>query len=465
MSKDIQINTEASVRENTNTLTNLARKLSLEGGEKKRQEIKKQIEATLEPFSEEEKKAILWESLRQRALSFLNNAQAVLAEQPVRGLFLNPQGITSSPPDAFTEIIRRIIDFDPIFSGIAPILKGPVATFPYDRIQMEENPRMAMVLASIGHDITHIPAFLPCVYTLPEKIQQRELTENEKNSFYELLPYLYQGAVWDFEAFRQQLEGIFPFAEVNLENILKVVAAEGVVRARVYGGAISLNELAINTPERKGGKNFKIKAKIGEKLTLTGNEAALHLLLYQIIKNSVDLLQETESVKEGKIIVYAGKVSIVVNGQKQEIVAVMIEDNGPGIDITSVLRAKQKLLQQAQEAGTELTPEQQQVADDWTCLNLRIIDVINFIFEERVSGSKERGGLHGGIGLAMAKEIINKHNGCVWVTNPAGKQGAKFLLLFPPSVNGSLRQNLPQLFQIETIPVKILENIENQLSK
>jgi len=197
---------------------------------------------------------------------------------------------------------------------------------------------------------------------------------------------------------------------------------------------------------------------IDEGMKLSGNEAALHLLLYQLVKNSVKILQiPINRVKNGEIEITAKTCRV----EDQKLIAFRICDNGPGIDITEILRAKQKLLQ---KSGQELTSREQMIIGDWACLDLRIREVIDFIFERRVSGA-ERLGSHSGIGLALAKEIVDAHGGCIWATNLAGKKGVKFLVIIDPSGEGNLRRNLSDLFDINKVPTPILNEIDKQLDQ
>jgi hypothetical protein len=423
----------------------------------------------LEQYSPEEKKQILWESLRRRAILMVDNALGVLGSEEVKRWYL-ASSEKKSPEEyfvtihensrAFIEISHKILRYDPLFTGIGTPLRGKVATFPYDCLEMTENIPLSTILVNIGHDLTHLPGFTHPIYELVNRLKRLEAQGKEENQkeekkfYYQVLPLLYQGLVWDFEVFKQALEGRFPQEErVDLENILKTESAEAAVRARAYGSPVYLDRLVLTDGE---GKKIKVETNIEKGLNLPGNETALHLLFYQMVKNATVLLEESESVSEGVLEIAAKNLSI--NGQ--ELVAVRIQDNGQGIDIASILKAKQRLLK---ESGQSLTPLEQRIVGDWTALDLRIIDVVNFIFERRVSG-EERTGLHGGIGLTMAKEIIDKHGGCVWVTNLSGQPGAKFLVLLDPSSDGSLRRNLPALFQTETIPAKILEEIDRGLS-
>ena len=82
-----------------------------------------------------------------------------------------------------------------------------------------------------------------------------------------------------------------------------------------------------------------------------------------------------------------------------------------------------------------------------------------------MSGDDRTDPTHSGLGMAMAKEIVDAHGGAIWVTNKSGEKGVKFLMLFDPSGEGKLREELPDLFQTDTIPVELLEGIDKQLDE
>ena len=44
-------------------------------------------------------------------------------------------------------------------------------------------------------------------------------------------------------------------------------------------------------------------------------------------------------------------------------------------------------------------------------------------------------------------------------------KGARFLVLLDPSTDGSLKKNIPELFDVDKVPVEVLEEIERQLGE
>lgn len=434
--------------------------------------LKEEIKKFLSGYPENKREEILWESLRRRALAFISGALTILTSKDTQELYLAGPKKPSlqeyfkrilETPDAFVCLVLRIKHLDTLFSSLHS-LEFPneplTSVFPYQQLTGEGNPLLACVFGNIGHDMIKIPAFYfsNLFEGLKRRIKEKRNEDviKEKEFFYQILPLIYQGTVWNFEAFKQMLENQFPLGRANLTEVLKVVAAEGAVRSRIDDFPLIFNELVLRGTREKV---MEITTNIEEGLNLTGNESGLRLLFYQMVKNSVELLKKgTKDTSPSKLTIDAKNCFI---NNDLRVLAVRIQDNGPGIDIASVLRAKQKLLK---ESGQALSDSERRIIGDWTALDLRIIDVINFIFERRVSGA-ERKGIHGGIGLAMAKEIIDKHGGCIWATNLSGQPGAKFLVLLDPSADGSLRRNAPELFQTEIIPTEILESIDRQLSE
>jgi len=236
--------------------------LEEDGGpsEEERESLKQQIGIFLDQFSDDERKQILWESLRRRAMRVVENTLQVLDRQEVKDLYLAGERkeppeqyferITSGASGVFVDIIQEVLYHDTLFTTIAPPLKGRITpVYPYNELEMADNLPLSTILVNIGHDMTHLPGFLPQVYLLPERLKKlREKGEFEQNAeekfYYQVLPLLYHGLVFDFEAFKQFLENQFLLKEgANLAEVLRVVAAEGTVRARSYDSPIVFDQL------------------------------------------------------------------------------------------------------------------------------------------------------------------------------------------------------------------------------
>jgi hypothetical protein len=177
---------------------------------------------------------------------------------------------------------------------------------------------------------------------------------------------------------------------------------------------------------------------------IVGDPALLHLLFYQFAKNSVkELLLHRE---EGHLWMTTQRFTI----QNQPGVAVMIADNGGGLDLTALIKSKY---------GKSGDDPESPFHSEWQWLNLSIHQVMQLIFERKITGSVNGSG----IGLAMARLIADLHHCAIWVTNAKGG-GAKFLFIFEENGGTALHDQIPALFDLSTVPAALLDEICAQLA-
>lgn len=447
---------------------------------KEKPELRAKIdEAIAEQGDERAQKEFLWETVRQRIIDGSTEVLRQLEGPAIKDFYWvgreeisveDYQKEVRENPKKYKVVFEQIHAAQQVFLGIALDTQDEPFYFPYKGLDKSENPDLANVCANLGHDLHKFAGLHPYVYALPNMCEEDDpVFDAQKEVITPQLPFLYPGVVWLFESFKLMAEKRFPQRKLDFSRLCQTVFSEGVVRAfNPYYQEFCLQGKSLRSKlwEEKTQRellpefpsSFSVEAKIQPGMKLAGNEAGLHLVLYQLVKNSAAIQQvPINEVEKAEIKIAAGKCQI----NDQEMIAFRVSDNGPGIDIAGILRAKQKLLL---ESGRPLSASEQAVASDWACLDLRIKEVIDFIFERRVSGAERRGS-HSGIGLALAKEIIDLHGGCIWATNLPGRKGAKFLVILDPSGEGKLRQGLPELFDIQKTPANILGEIDRQLDE
>lgn len=447
---------------------------------KEKPELRAKIEGVVaEQGDERAQKEFLWETIRQRIIDGSEEVLLQLTDPAVKDFYCvgeeeisveDYQKRVRENPKKYKVVFEQIHAAQQVFSGIALDTQDNPFYFPYKGLDKSENPDLANVCANLGHDLHKFAGLHPYVYELPHMCEEDDpVFDAQKEVIVPQLPFLYPGVVWLFEGFKLMAEKRFPQRKLDFSRLCQTVFSEGVVRAfnpyyqdfclqgkSFYSELREQIEQSEILPEFPS--SFSVEAKIQPGMELTGNEAGLHLVLYQLVKNSAAIQQvPINEIEKAEIKIAAGNCRVF----GQELVAFRVSDSGPGIDIAGILRAKQKLLL---ESGRPLSVSEQAIVGDWACLDLRIREVIDFIFERRVSGAERRGS-HSGIGLALAKEIIDLHGGCIWATNLPGRKGAKFLVILDPSGEGKLRQGLPELFDIQKTPANILGEIDRQLDE
>lgn len=434
-----------------------------------------QAEQLLGCFSPEERKSFLWDCVRQVIIDVSSDLVTQLELKETKAFFQ----METLPPgekidiDYWAALIRSAIKkYCPVAIETSPWDPRPAQFYTeqsfFKELDSAERPDLIRVCANLGHDLMHIPSLSPYVYGLYDESSKNKLEDPQFGPKYQQakdnMPELWQATRNMFRAFGLMAEGKFPQESgVSITDILEGISVEAATRANIYFSEIRFrkkNYLSTDpTVFIKG--SVAINTHIAPDLKIKGNEPMLDLLFYQLTKNAIVLFKE-KGIKDGILQIDADEVE--VNGQKM--IAIRVADNGVGIDLDGILRAKQKLLG---KQDRKLTPREKQIAGSWASLDLRVIDIVNYIFERRVSGA-ERKSQHSGIGLALVKEIIDACGGVIWATNNSGAEkfmggrGAKFLIILDPT-DGSLKTNLPVLFEVDKAPAQLLEEIENQLVK
>lgn len=345
--------------------------------------------------------------------------------------------------------------------GFSP-LEGDerLEAYPYNRVPLK-NPEMEMLIQMGSHDLISLPAFNFGLLQLLDYFR-KEIKNSGGQQARELLSEIllsaYKGAVLNFEAFKAIADRDYPQEELNLAEILTITKNEAVIRFLELGA----DQLEINGRSfilrENGTKSIKLNIQSDPELRFKGNQAALRLVLYQLLVNTSRFLLNRRG--GGEIAVDA-KNCLVNKGESQvPIIAVRFRDNGPGIDFAEVLRRKQKEV--SRKPAKEISPDEKKYQDQWLCLDLRLIEVLDQIFAARI-GYSDYPGFQAGMGLGLAKQIIDLHGGAIWVTNRLGKGGVEFLLLFDPTADGRLKRDAPELFQNKLIPAEILNALDQQL--
>lgn len=354
----------------------------------------------------------------------------------------------------------------------------------YASLRVPADSKLGTISTNLGHDIHNLPFFTPALSADLEYIveelskgsqEDEEIFKQQLKLIARCCPTLYQGGISMFEAFKAMAEDCYPQAPTDLSQILATIEGETATRIFFHAqsavpGQPRASRLDYNgehydyeLADKRCHQEFSLETHIEPALILTGHAPSLHLLFYQLVKNSVGVLKENKDLQERKIVMAAKKIEIETpQGEKQPLIAFELTDTGPGLDLTKILRAKQRLLQKKKGA---LSEKEKQITDQWAMLDLTLVEVVNFIFERRISG-KERETAASGIGLSLAKQIIDLHGGCIWATNRVAQDGVKFLIIFDPTEDGSLRRNLPELFRQGPdgkVPAELLNSIDEKL--
>ncbi|HUD19252.1 MAG TPA: sensor histidine kinase [Patescibacteria group bacterium] len=448
-----------------------------------------EIDGILASMTDPDREAFLWESIRTQIIDGSRRAVEILASPHVSGVFKRISSLTAEQLAALpyneTQTLNWFDDRDKLRDGLVTVsldLFDPRSSqqssrsfdaYPYNNLQLLDNPDMSHLCANLGHDVNAIPAFSNfamnlAVYAESNEAKRRQRDQIEPGNIgmgVRIFSGLHRGASWMFEAYANMAEGNFPEGNANLTEVLQTVADEAAARAFGNNRARALNYQNVtyrnpylDDPKKTPISEFTIDIHIAPDLTIPGNESGLHLLFYQFVKNTVVMFQD-ENTRVDKPAVAITAARCTANGEP--CIAVRMSDNGPGLDFAAILRSKQKLLQ---EDFDHLTDAEKKIAGDWTSLDLRLFDIVNFIFERRVSGSARAGMPHSGIGMTLAKGLVESHGGTIWGTNIAADIGAKFLILLDPSGNGSLRNAVPELYRTDTVPAQLLTDIDRQLT-
>jgi hypothetical protein len=441
-------------------------------------DLKAQIQSILESIPDQ--KSFLWNSMRLQICDASQKVLSVLESEPVTEFYgvgqpdrtiseframldksnFRPTGLIHFVQYMFGPVLIDVYDPDPHGS-----YNGVFSNYPYTGLPMADNLDITRVCANLGHDIHKLPGFNYLVHGIRNYVNTIDTKQNhlERLKFINsLLPELHTGLVSMFQYYSDLGRNSFEIHDsINLSQICRCFISEAASRAwndnlltLKYDDHIYHPAESTKSPQTV----FSLVTHIDENLTIPGNPEAIHALGYQLAKNTVQILKESRNplIENPEIAFTAGSINL--NGHP--IIALRLTDNGPGFDLTAILKAKQKLID---PADPKLTDIERLAAGDWTQLDLRVVDVINFIFNIRVSGSDRGDEPHSGLGLSMVKDILDRHGATIWVTNSIKNGGAKFLILFDASADGSLRNSMPELFNTDSIPADLLRMIDSNL--
>lgn len=172
----------------------------------------------------------------------------------------------------------------------------------------------------------------------------------------------------------------------------------------------------------------------------------LFLFLYELGKNAGLLLDKKLRGANDREHVRYEMRSITFEGN--EYIAIRVSDSAGGFDLRSLFRGKRRVLQGSAEEGDAEAQRALLEFDKWRYREMTVGEVLNLIFERRVSGQEANAAQGGstihtsGLGLDMAKRILENHNGRVFVTDSSVVQengGAVFLILIPCHPNTQQR--------------------------
>jgi len=262
-----------------------------------------------------------------------------------------------------------------------------------------------------------------------------------------------------FQYYKQAANDYFPHENFNLSRVLSLTEAEALIRVFCHRSEnesprknLTWNGIPYSVNEYDKPGSVAVNTRIAEDIPIKGNVAGLHMLFYQIVKNAAAHITRMPT-SDSQINTIEIAADIVRIGENP-LTAVMISDDGPGFDLAELLRRKQQLAQNQTNCPAYL-----QTA--WGGLSLSVHDVMQFSAERYISASERN--LGRGIGLHMASEITNGHNGFMWITNRVDA-GTTFLFLFDPT--GKAHTDMPALFptgRTHDIPFEVLAEIEASL--
>lgn len=456
-----------------------------------RQQYERQIEEFL-PQKEVDCSRILEETLQLMMRKSLHEALDILNSPEVKNAFT---GDHTATPERFIGAVwdnPDLIDISNIFHTlhhtVAHIAAYPFSTedkyvqfpqYPFNKLHLDPDSPLGITAANLGHDIIHLPIFLWDIHTLTSVIKDHQKNPNLYSTVKHSLPLaaetfrqIYEGSVLMFQAFLNAAGEPIPLTIININHLIDITVAEGAIKAMLDKSGLhrSVKQLSFKGKiftdfNSTWNTSLTIEDHIQPDMNLTGYTDQLHMLFYQLFKNSLSILREQKENDDMKISIAAGNCRCTRHDRSHSILAVRFRDNGPGLDITKILRAEQKLLLRKYASGDNLSPDEQRITDQWTCLDLTLAEVISLIFQRRVSGRYGKTP-HSGIGLSIAQQIISEHHGSIWATNISGENGAEFLLLFDPI--GTLRDTFPDLYpqsHPSKVPADLLDQIEYQLDQ